>query len=123
MNPAIAFPLPAMVHDGEDRTADGAAVSRHDVSVVNPVPKPETGVPADPNVGVSVKVPGGPEVTTKPAVATLPAFEVTVTVYEVPGDTPEATVNPPDSVPDESEHIEETNRLDGTAVMIHVVPK
>jgi hypothetical protein len=80
MNPILAFPPPVMVQDGEDRIAAGAAVSRHDVSVVNPVAKPVTIVPAEPDAGVSVKVPGGPAVTTKLALATSPALVVTVTV-------------------------------------------
>jgi hypothetical protein len=55
-------------------------VSKHDVSVVNPVPKPETAVHAEPDAGVSVKVPGGPTVTAKGALAILPPLVVTVTV-------------------------------------------
>jgi hypothetical protein len=63
-----------MVHDGEDRIVDGEAVSRHDTSVVNPVPVPETAVPAVPDVGVSVRVPGGPAVTANVADAISFAF-------------------------------------------------
>jgi hypothetical protein len=77
MNPILAFPPPEMVQDGEDRIAAGAAVTRHDTSVVKPVAKPETTVPTAPDVGVSAKVPGGPAVTAKLAVATSPAFVVT----------------------------------------------
>jgi hypothetical protein len=80
MNPIVAFPPPEMVQDGEDRTACGPAVSKHDVSVVNPVPKPETAVHAEPDAGVSFKVPGGPTVTAKGALAILPPLVVTVTV-------------------------------------------
>lgn len=77
MNPTLAFPAPVIVQDGEDRIADGAAVSWQDVSVVNPVAKPVTAVPRPADVGVSVKVPGGPAVTAKLAVAESPAFVVT----------------------------------------------
>ena len=55
-------------------------MSWHDVSVVNPVAEPETGVPGEPNMGVSVKVPGVPAVTMKLPVAILPPFVVAVTV-------------------------------------------
>jgi hypothetical protein len=63
-----------MVHDGEDSTVDGEAVSRHDTSVVKPVAVPETEAPAMPDVGVSVRVPGGPAVTEKVADAISFAF-------------------------------------------------
>jgi hypothetical protein len=71
-----------MVHDGEDRIVEGAALSRHDTSVVNPVALPLTTVPVGPDVGVRVRVPGGPAVTVKGAVAEslIPRFDVTVTV-------------------------------------------
>jgi hypothetical protein len=82
VNPAAAFPLPVIVHDGEDRIADGAAVSWHDTSLVNPVALPLTGVPVGPDVGVRVNVPGGPAVTVKGELAEsrAPRFVVTVTV-------------------------------------------
>ena len=82
VNPALAFPPPVIEHDADDRTAEGAALSRHDESVVNPVAEPETTVPTWPDVGFSVKVPTGPAVTVKVAVAVsaAPRFVVTVTV-------------------------------------------
>jgi len=55
-------------------------VSKHDVSVVNPVAEPVTIIPGEPDSGVSVKVPGGPTVTAKGALAILPPDVVTVTV-------------------------------------------
>ena len=82
MNPTATLPLPVIVHDGEDRIADGEAVSKHDTSLVNPVPLPLTTVPVGPNIGIRVNVPSGPAVTVKGAEAEsrAPRFVVTVTV-------------------------------------------
>jgi hypothetical protein len=81
VNPTLAFP-PATVQDGEDRTPAGAEMSEHVVSVVKPVPEPETTAPTGPDVGVSVRVVPGPTVTAKFALAEspAPAFVWTVTV-------------------------------------------
>jgi hypothetical protein len=82
MNPIVAFPPPVRVHDGEDRTVDGAALSRHHVSAVNPVALPLTTVPIGPDAGATVKVGTGPVVIVKLATAESPEppFVVTVTV-------------------------------------------
>jgi hypothetical protein len=76
------FPPPKIVQDGEDTSPEGAELNIHEVSVANPVPVPETGVPGMPDVGVSVKVPTVPEVTAKVALAVSPAppFVETTTV-------------------------------------------
>ena len=76
------FPPPKIVQDGEDISPEGAELNIHEVSVANPVPVPETGVPGRPDVGVSVKVPTVPEVTVKVALAVSPAppFVETTTV-------------------------------------------
>lgn len=76
------FPPPKIVQDGEDISPEGAELNIHEVSVANPVPVPETGVPGMPDVGVSVKVPTVPEVTAKVALAESvpPMLLVAVTV-------------------------------------------
>jgi hypothetical protein len=81
VNPTAALPLPVMLHDGADRTVEGAAVSKHDTSLVNPVALPLTMVPVGPEYGVRVKVPTGPAVTVKgeEAESRAPRFDVTVT--------------------------------------------
>jgi hypothetical protein len=126
MNPTLALPPPVIVHEADERSSEGAAVSWHDVSVVNPVAWPETGVPMGPEVGTSVNVPSGPAATMKLAVAESvpPRFVVTVTVYAVPTVAPDETVNPlPDvRLPPESEHDDERNRPPGLDVNWHVVP-
>jgi len=120
MNPTLAFPPPVIVHEADERSSGGVAVSWHDVSVVNPVAWPETGVPMGPEVGASVNVPSGPAATMKLAVAVSvpPRFVVTATVYEVPTAAPEETVNPlPDvRLPPESEHDDERKRPPGEEV-------
>jgi hypothetical protein len=68
----LAFP-PAIVQDGEDRTPAGAEMSVHVVSVVKPVPVPETTAPIGADVGVNVNVLLGPIVTAKFALAESPA--------------------------------------------------
>jgi hypothetical protein len=37
MNPTLAFPPPVIVHEADESSSGGVAVSWHDVSVVNPV--------------------------------------------------------------------------------------
>ena len=76
----MMFPPPKIVQDGEDISPEGAELNIHEVSVANPVPVPETGIPGMPDVGVSVKVPTVPEVTVKVAVAESPAPVVAITV-------------------------------------------
>ena len=126
MNPTLAFPPPVIVHEADDRISGGVAVSWHDVSVVNPVAWPETGVPMGPEVGTSVNVPSGPAATMKLAVAEsrAPRFVVTVTVYVVPTAAPDETVNPLSAVrlPPASEHDDERKRPPGLDVSWHVVP-
>jgi hypothetical protein len=61
-----------MAHDGEDRMVAGAELSWQVASLVNPVPTPETTVFIGPDVGVSVKVPVGPEITWKVVLAECP---------------------------------------------------
>jgi len=82
VNPTLAFPLPVMLHDGDERIKAGVAVSWQVVSLVNPVADPETIVPTCPSVGVSVRVPSGPADTVKVALAESPdpMFVVAVTV-------------------------------------------
>jgi hypothetical protein len=63
-----------MAQDGEERMVAGAELSRQVASVVKPVPTPETTVLIGPDVGVSVKVPVGPGVTVKVALAESPAL-------------------------------------------------
>ena len=100
---------------------DGIAVSRHVVSLANPLPLPVTTVPVDPDAGVSVRVTGGPDETWKVAVAEslAPRFVVTVTVYEVPTVAVGATVNPLPAprLPEEIEHDEDVKRPDGKDVI------
>ena len=50
------------------------------------------------------------------------ASVLTVTVYNVPGDAPEATVKLPASVPPEIEHDCEVKRPEGAADSVHVTP-
>ena len=64
--------VPEMAQDGEERMVAGAELSRQVVSVVKPVPTPETTVLIGPDVGVSVKVPVGPAATVKVALAECP---------------------------------------------------
>ena len=120
------FPPPRTVQEDEDRTADGAAVSIHEVSLANPPAVPVTTVPVDPDVGDSVTISAGPNDTAKDAVAVslAPRFVVTVTVYEVPTIAVDATVNPLPALrlPEESEHDEDVKRPDGKDVIPHVVP-
>ena len=120
MKPTLAFPPPVIVHDAAESIVDGLAVTWHDVSLVKPVPWPETGVPIGPVVGASVRVPSGPAATMKVAVAVSvpPRFVVTVTVYAVPTAAPDETVNPLPAVrlPPESEHEDERKRPLGDEV-------
>jgi hypothetical protein len=67
----LALP-PEIAHDGEDMMVAGAELSWQVASPVNPVPTPETTVFIGPDVGVSVKVPVGPTVTLKVALAECP---------------------------------------------------
>jgi len=77
-----------------------------------------------PDVGDSVNVSTVPAVTMKIALAESlpPMFEVAATVYEVPGDAPDATEKLPASVPPVSAHEYEVNRPPGVEVREHVVP-
>jgi hypothetical protein len=126
VNPTATFPPPKILHEGEERMLAGVAVSRHVVSLENPLPVPVTIVPVDPDVGVIVKVTGGPDDTWKVAVAESlePRFVVTVTVYEVPTVEVDATVNPVPAprLPAEIVHDEDVKRPDGKDVIWHVVP-
>jgi hypothetical protein len=126
VNPIAMFPPPRTVQEGEDRMADGIAVSRHVVSLVNPPAEPVTTVPVDPDVGSSVTVSAGPNDARKVevAVSLAPRFVVTVTVYEVPTIAVDATVNPLPALrlPEESAHDEDVKRPDGKDVIWHVVP-
>ena len=100
---------------------DGRAVTIHEVSLANPPALPLTTVPVDPDVGVSVRVIGGPDDTVKVAVAEslVPRFDVTMTVYEVPTVAVDATVNPLPALrlPEEIEHDEDVKRPDGKDVI------
>jgi hypothetical protein len=120
MKPMFAFPAPVIVQEAAERIVEGLAVTWHDVSLVKPVPWPETGVPMGPVAGASVKVPSGPDATMKVAVAVSvpPRFVVTVTVYAVPTAAPDETVNPLPVVrlPPESEHEDERKRPLGDEV-------
>jgi hypothetical protein len=101
--------------------AEGAAVSRHVVSLANPLALPPTTVPVDPDAGVSVRVITGPDDTRKVAVAESlePRFVVTVTTYEVPTIAVDATVNPLPALrlPEEIEHDADVKRPDGKDVI------
>jgi len=123
MNPILASPPVTMVHDGDDKIADGLAIRTHDVSVVNSVPSPVTTVPEGPEVGVRVRVPGAPAVTANVAVADSPKFVVAVTVCTVPGTAPDATAKLPISSPPLREHEDEAKSPDGDDVRRHVVPR
>ena len=71
-----------MVHGGldEENSPDGLEISRHAVSLENPVAEPETTVAAGPDVGFSVRVPTTPVVTPKIALAVSPAPPLVATV-------------------------------------------
>jgi hypothetical protein len=110
-----------IVQEGEDKMVEGAAVAIHEVSLANPLALPVTTVPDDPDVGVSVRVIGGPDDTRKVAVAEslAPRFVVTVTTYEVPTVAVDATVNPLPALrlPEEIEHDADVKRPDGEEVI------